>query len=115
MIRFEAVRARFLADTAFDGGGAAYVLARGLEHIGWLSVREPTPETLASHLVMLLDACVHKHRDVSMLTYEIAAVLRDAGPDLDGGLPPIEAYTPAAEDLLQLYVNNFTAVRPPVI
>ncbi|MES2522424.1 MAG: hypothetical protein V4617_06990 [Gemmatimonadota bacterium] len=116
MIRFDTLRTRFLEDTAFGAGGAAHVLARGLEHIGWRSVREPTPEHLASHLVVLLDACVHEHRDVSMLTYAIATVLRDAGPDLDGGLPPVEAYSPAAEELLRLYVNNFTTARvPPVM
>ncbi len=97
-------------DTGLGGGGAAHVLARGLERIGWRSVREPSPDVLASHLVMLLDACVHEHHDVDELCYGVAAVLRDAGPQLDGGLPPIEAYRPAAEELLDLYVRNDPAV-----
>jgi hypothetical protein len=37
-------------------------------------------------------------------------VFRDAGPNLDGGLPPIEAYLPAAEELLERYVRNETTV-----
>ncbi len=110
MVRYEMLRSRFLADTGFGGSGAAHVLARGLERIGWRSVREPTPDVLASHLVMMLDACVHEHRDVEALCYGIASVLRDAGPNLDGGLPPIEAYRPAAEELLDLYVRNDTTV-----
>jgi anti-sigma factor RsiW len=35
----------------------------------------------------------------------IGAVLRKE-PLLDGGLPPVEAYLPAAEDVLRLYVEN---------
>jgi hypothetical protein len=38
-------------------------------------------------------------------------VFRDAGPNLDGGLPPIEAYLPAAEELLQHYVANDLSER----
>jgi hypothetical protein len=50
-------------------------------------------------------------RDVDALAHGIAAVFRDAGPNLDGGLPPIEAYLPAAEELLQHYVANDLSER----
>jgi hypothetical protein len=53
----------------------------------------------------MFDSCVHLHRDVQALAYAIASVMRDAGPLLDGGLPPIEAYLPAAEEVLRLYVE----------
>lgn len=106
MIRFDALRARFVHDTADEGDGASPVIARGLERIGWRAVREPSPEELAGHLFMLFEACVHDHRDVSLLSYGIASALRDAGPLLDGGLPPVEAYLPAAEELLRLYVDE---------
>jgi hypothetical protein len=115
MIRFAELRERFLADTAFGGSGAAPALARGLERIGWRAVREPSPEELASYLVDLLDDCVHAHRDVSALALAIATVLRDAGPLLDGGLPPVEAYLTAAEELLRWYVSNDqSAPRDPL-
>ncbi len=115
MITYSALRTRFLADTGFGGSGAAPVLERALERIGWRSVREPTPEELASHLVLFLDACVHEHRDVHALAYAIASVMRDTGPSLDGGLPPTEAYLPAADELLRLYVkNDFEPMQEPL-
>ncbi len=106
MTAFTALRTRFIGDTSFGGSGATPALSRALVRIGWLAVREPTPEELASYLVELIDDCVHSHRDMLALTHAIASVLRDAGPLLDGGLPPIEAYLPAAEELLQRYVSD---------
>lgn len=106
MISFNALKTRFLSDTAFDGDGATPVIAKCLERIGWRAVRDPSPEELAAHLLMLFEGCVHEHRDVSALTLAIEAALRDAGPLLDGGLPPVEAYAPAAEELLRLYVDD---------
>ena len=106
MVSYTQLRSRFVADTGLGGSGAAPALARALVHIGWRAVREPTPEELASYLVDLLDDCVHAHRDVLALIRAIATVLRDAGPLLDGGLPPIEAYEPAADELLQRYVHD---------
>ncbi|MBY0491387.1 MAG: hypothetical protein K2R93_16200 [Gemmatimonadaceae bacterium] len=100
---FSALRARYLDDTRPGGPGAIPPLAAALEAIGWRAVREPTPEELADHLLLLLDACVHEHRDVSALEYHIAMALRDTGPLLDGGLPPVEAYLPAASDILSRY------------
>ena len=106
MIAFTALRTRFIAETTLGGSGAAAALSRSLDRIGWRSVREPTPDELASYLVDLLHDCVHSHRDVLALSRAIASVLRDAGPLLDGGLPPIEAYIPAAEELLQRYHDD---------
>jgi len=115
MVSYTQLRTRFVADTGFGGSGAAPALGRALVRIGWLSVREPTPEELASYLVDLLQDCVHAHRDIAALTRAIAEVLRDAGPLLDGGLPPIEAYEPAAEELLHWYLNDDgTAARSPI-
>lgn len=110
-LSFTRVRQRYLEDTAPGGVGAAPALARALESIGWRAVREPTPEELAGHLVLLLDACVHEHRDVMALVHGIAMALRDTGPLLDGGLPPVEAYYPAAEELLRRYVTDEGSAR----
>lgn len=105
-LTYSRLRERYTEDTQFGGPGAAPALARALERIGWRAVREPTPEELAGHLAFLVDACVHDHRDLMALADGIAAVLRDTGPLLDGGLPPIEAYLPAAEELLALYLRD---------
>jgi hypothetical protein len=100
---YTALRARYLEDTRLGGPGATPALAAALDAIGWRAVREPTPEELADHLLLLLDECVHTHRDVAALAHQIAMALRDTGPLLDGGLPPVEAYLPAAEEVLSRY------------
>ena len=105
MVSYSALRAQFLSDTHQGAAGAAPALARALEAIGWRAVRDPSPEELASHVVFLVDACVHDHHDVTLLVHAIAAMLRDNGPLLDGGLPPVEAYVPAAEELLREYLS----------
>ena len=102
---------RYLDDTRPGGPGGTPALTRALEHIGWHAVRDPSPEELAQHLVLLLDACVHEHRDVLTLTDGIAMALRDTGPLLDGGLPPVQAYLPAAEELLDRYLSDDGAPR----
>lgn len=114
MLTYLSLRNRYLAHTAFGGPGAAPALARALEQIGWRAVREPTPEELAGDLAELIGACVHEHRRLDELTHGIAVVLRSAGPMLDGGLPPVEAYLPAADELLQRYVrDDRSAPRDP--
>lgn len=104
MITFAALRARFAEDRA--SAGASPGLARALVVIGWGAVQEPTPDDLAVELVELVDACVAGDRDVQRLVYDIARLLRDFGPMLDGGLPPVEAYEPAAEEILRIYVRD---------
>jgi hypothetical protein len=106
MIRFDALRTRFLADTVPGGTGATPSLTRSLERIGWRSMQDPSPAEVAGELVLLVEQCVRGHRDVQALAYAIATFFRDVGPSLDGGLPPTEAYLPAAEELLRLYVAN---------
>jgi hypothetical protein len=103
MVSYDALRIRFAADR--HAGGAAPALAEALERIGWRAVQEPTPEELASHLVFLVEQCVHEHHDPDALAHGIAMLLRDSGPLLDGGLPPVEAYRPAADELLRHYVD----------
>lgn len=105
MLPYTALRARYLADTAAGGTGATPSITRALEQIGWRSVGEPSSDELAGHLVYMFDDCVHTHRDVSALAYAIADVMRETGPLLDGGQPPTEAYLPAAEEVVRLYVS----------
>ncbi len=106
MIRFAALRDRFVADTAPGGAGATPAITRALDAIGWRAAGEPSADELASYLVYVFEACVREHRDLSLLVHAIAEVLRDAGPLLDGGLPQVEAYYAAAEELIHRYVND---------
>ena len=101
-----ALRDRFRADMQRGEGSASGELARALDRIGWRSVLESSADEVASHLVFLVDACVHEHGDVDLLARAVAGVLRDHGPFLDGGLPPVEAYVPAAEELLRQYIDS---------
>lgn len=104
MISYVALRERYLHDR--NAGGATPELAAALAAIGWHSVREPSPEDLADYLVELLDDCVTGHHDAEQLVVEVARVLRDNGPFLDGGLPPVAAYEPAAREMLERYVRG---------
>ncbi|MDF1504855.1 hypothetical protein [Roseisolibacter sp. H3M3-2] len=104
MLLFSALRDRYLADRG--AGGASPAIAAALTAIGWRAVREPTPEELAGHVVDLIAECVAEHHDTARLTWQVAALLRAYGPVLDGGLPPVEAYEPAALDVLQRYVRG---------
>ncbi|MFN9203917.1 MAG: hypothetical protein ACK6DP_12745 [Gemmatimonas sp.] len=113
MLTLSRLRDRFVEDSRPGGPGAAPALARALELIGWGSVREPSPAEMADHLLLLLDDCVHGHGDVAALAHAIAQALRDTGPLLDGGLPPVDAYVPAADELLQRYIADEGRPRRP--
>jgi hypothetical protein len=104
MIGFVALRDRYLGDR--HAGGAVAALAGALDAIGWRAVQEPSPEELAGDLVYLVEACVVDHHDPARLVGDVARLLRDHGPLLDGGLPPVGAYEPAAVDLLRRYVTG---------
>jgi len=104
MISFVALRDRYLHDRS--AGGATPALAAALAAIGWHSVGEPTPDELADYVVELVDSCITDHHDPDRLVSDVARLLRDAGPLLDGGLPPVAAYEPAAREMLERYVRD---------
>jgi len=104
MITFVALRDRYLHDRATSG--ATPRLAAALAAVGWNSVGDPTPDELADYLVELLDTCVTDHHDPEELIHHIARLLRDSGPLLDGGLPPVAAYEPAAREVLERYIRD---------
>ena len=97
-LSFTRLRQRYLDDTRPGGPGGTPALSRALEHIGWQAVRDPSPEELAQHLVLLLDACVHEHRDIMALAHGNAMAPRDTAQLTDGGPAPAPAQPPAAED-----------------
>ena len=105
MLSFAALRDRYRMDRH---GGAAAGLAAALAAVGWRAVQDPSPDELASYLVDFVDACVVDHHDTDLLVADVARVLRDHGPLLDGGLPPVAAYEPAALDVLERYVAGET-------
>ena len=114
MIRFPELKARFGDDTGIGGPGATPVLTRALERIGWRSVPDAPMELVAGELALLVEQCVRQHGDVHALAFYVARLFRDLGPHLDGGLAPVEAYLPAAEEVLRLYVTNVaTGARSP--
>jgi len=103
LISFVALRERYAYDRS--AGGATPALAAALAAIGWSSVGDPSPEELADYVVELVDSCITGHHDPDLLVSEIARLLRDSGPLLDGGLPPVAAYEPAAHEMLERYVR----------
>ena len=103
MIAFAALRDRYAHDR--NSGGAAPRLADALTAVGWSAVGEPSADDLADYLVELVDACVTYHRDPETLVIELARLLRDSGPLLDGGLPPVAAYEPAAREVIERYIR----------
>lgn len=108
MISHAALRARYIGDRSASEAVAG--LTNALTSIGWRAVGDPSPQELAGELIELVDACVVEHHDTSWLITSVAQLLRDRGPLLDGGLPPVEAYEPAAFELLDRYVRG--AVLP---
>jgi hypothetical protein len=102
VIPYSALRARYLADRGAHGVSPG--LAAALTAIGWRAVGDPSPEELAGYVAELVDACVNDHHDTEWLVASVARLLRDSGPLLDGGLPPVDAYEPAARDVLERYV-----------
>ena len=101
MITYASLRARFLEDRG--GSGAVPGLNAALEAIGWRAVGDTEP--VAEYIVELIDACMTDHHDPNRLVFDIARLMRDVGPLLDGGLPPVEAYEPAAVELLERYIR----------
>lgn len=88
------------------------MLTRALERIGWRSVPDAPIDLVAGELALLIEQCVRQHGDVHALAFHAARLFRDLGPQLDGGLPPVEAYLPAAEETLRLYVSNVSTGVP---
>ena len=102
------LRARYDSDLAPAGDPqrAEARLSQALRAIGWGGTDVVDAEEVAALLVPLIDACVTGHRQVAALTRDVAETLRDAGPLLDGSLPPAAAYLPAAEDVLARYAAD---------
>ena len=98
------LRAALGAASAADGGATAR-LVRALESIGWREGDSASPAEVASEVLPAIASCVREHGDLALMYRQIAEVLRSSGPMLDGSLPPISSYLPAASELVRLFVG----------
>ncbi len=81
-------------------------LVVALESIGWRGGDTVDANDVAALLLPHLDACAAQHLDMAVLYRDVAEVLRGAGPMLDGGLPPVSEYLPAAEAVVRRFVTG---------
>ena len=107
---FALLRDRVASDEAARRAGDAdrgrERLHRALRAVGWGGTDVADAEDVADLLAPILDACVTGHRSLPALYRDVAQALRDAGPLLDGSLPPAAAYLPAAEEVVARYVDD---------
>ena len=93
-----------LGTVAAEDGGASARLARALEAIGWRGGDAMEPAEVAQEILPAIVACAREHGDVGMLYRQTAEVLRSSGPLLDGGLPPVHDYMPAAAEVVRRFI-----------
>ena len=66
---------------------------------GMLSLNDPA-EVMPS-----IRACAREHGNLGTMYREIAEALRACGPLLDGSLPPVHDYLPAAAEVVRGFVG----------
>ena len=98
----QALREALGAASSSDGGATARV-ARVLESIGWRGGDSASPEEVATEVLPSIASCVREHGDRGVMYREIAEVLRGSGPMMDGGLPPVSDYIPAAAEIVRRF------------
>jgi hypothetical protein len=94
-----------VADASVAGGGATLRVTHALDAIGWRGGDALGPEEMAQEIVPAFVACAREHGDVALLDRQIAEILRASGPLLDGSLPPVSAYLPAASEIVRRFVG----------
>jgi hypothetical protein len=107
MSSFDQLVARYVLDA---GGGAErepfaiqHRLARALDTIGWRAASDTPAEDIASDLALIIDGCVHGHRDLVTLRGDIAACLWQHADHLDGSSAARDDWEPAAARIIDLY------------
>lgn len=98
-----ALRAALGSASAEDGGASAR-LTRALEAIGWRGGDVVDAADVAQEILPSIASCVRDHGNLGVTYREIAEVLRGSGPALDGSLPPVHDYIPAAAEVLRGFV-----------
>jgi hypothetical protein len=77
-----------------------------LERIGWRGGDLAEPAEVAAEVLPALVSCAREHGDMGQLYRQVAEVLRGCGPQLDGSLPPVTDYIPAAAEVVRLFAGR---------
>lgn len=107
LVSFTSLRARFERDElapARGGGTAEAAIASALEAIGWRAAGADAVEDVAALVVPVIAGCVRGDHDVIAACRAIADLLRRYAPGSTDALPPLDAYVPAAAEVLRRYV-----------
>lgn len=109
-LTIDALRTRFESDDDAPHVGelSAFTerMTRALRRIGWGGVDSEDPEEVAGYLYPVVASCVHAHRDLAALHRDVAELLRNLGPRLDGSMSSASAYLPAAQAVIERYVED---------
>jgi hypothetical protein len=73
---------------------------------------EMSANNVASHLSIIIGACVNGHRDVGILHRDIADYLRSVAHDANGSSMTVEYWLPSAAQIVTIYSNAQSEVMP---
>ena len=93
-----------LGDAGAGESGATSRLTRAIEAIGWRGGDSAEPAEVAGDVLPSIASCAHGHGNLGTMYREIAEVLRASGPVLDGSLPPVHDYLPAAAEVVRGFI-----------
>jgi hypothetical protein len=109
-IDIDALQQRFDRDErespAGSGGATEERLAAALDDIGWRSAGGASSSEVAPLAGAIIASCVRDHRDPATAVQELATLLHDSMEPLDGGLPAVSEFMPAAAELLRRYTGE---------
>jgi len=106
-VTIDALRTALGAATA-SNGGATPRLTQVIESIGWRGGDAAEASEVAQEIAPALAACVREGGDLGAMYRQVAEVLRHSGPVLDGSLPPVTDYLPAAAEVVRRFVAGAT-------
>jgi uncharacterized iron-regulated protein len=95
-----------LGTASAEDGGATARLTRALEAIGWRGGDSVDAAEVAQEVLPSIASCARDHGNVGTMYREIAEVLRGNGPALDGSLPPVHDYIPAAAEVVRRFIAS---------
>jgi hypothetical protein len=108
-VSYDALRARFLDDSARESEGRHdMVKARlelALDAIGWRSAGGSSSSEVAEIAAHIVQSCVSAHHDSSKAVKQLAELLHNSAATLDGSMSSASMYVPAAEEVLARYAR----------